>query len=156
MNSRFILTDHITPQEYLNMRKAVGWRLFAPEEAEEGLKHSCVWCIRDQGRPAALGRVIWDHGYVMYVADIIVIPEYQGQGLGREIMEQITAFARSQLKPGYRIMVSRLAAKGKEQFYEKFGFVTRPNETVGPGMHQWLEAEPSSGESAPCHSVQTP
>ena len=26
------------------------------------------------------------------------------------------------------------AAKGKEGFYEKFGFVTRPNDDVGAGM----------------------
>lgn len=27
-----------------------------------------------------------------------------------------------------------MAAKGKEGFYRKYGFVERPNETQGPGM----------------------
>ena len=46
---------------------------------------------------------------------------------------------RSLLKPGYRIMVSLLAAHDKEGFYKKFGFIDRPNENFGSGMHQWLE-----------------
>ena len=33
-----------------------------------------------------------------------------------------------------------MAAKGKEEFYKKFGFIDRPNENFGCGMHKWLEA----------------
>jgi hypothetical protein len=34
-----------------------------------------------------------------------------------------------------------MAAKGKEPFYEKFGFLLRPNEKTGAGMDQWFFAE---------------
>ena len=141
MNDNYVRTNSMTAKEYIDMRAAVGWRIFALEEAEEGLKHSYVWCVRDQGRPVAMGRIVWDHGYVVYIADVIVIPEYQGRGLGREIMENIMQFVQDKLKPGYKIMVSLESAKGKEGFYEKFGFVTRPNEITGAGMHQWVVAE---------------
>ena len=141
MEDRFVVTDRLTAREYMDMRAAAGFREISPEQAAEGLKNSYVWCVRDGDLPAAIGRVIWDHGYVMYVADVIVRPEYQGQGLGREIMERVMAFARDQLRPGWRIMVSLLAAEGKEGFYEKFGFAERPREHHGPGMHRWLEKE---------------
>ena len=140
---KYEMTNTITPEEYLAMRAAVGWSVFPVEQAIAGLSNSYVWCIRDEGRPIAIGRAIWDHGYVIYIADVIVLPEYQGQGLGRVLMESIMAFIHEQLKPGYRFMVSLLAAKGKEEFYQKFGFETRPNETVGAGMHQWLVNEKS-------------
>ena len=86
-----------------------------------------------------MGRIVWDHGYAVLIADVIVAPEYQGRGLGRLVMETIMNYIKEQLKPGYRIMVSLLAAHGKEDFYKKFGFIERPNESFGPGMHQWLE-----------------
>ena len=86
-----------------------------------------------------MGRAVSDRGYVVYIADVIVVPEYQGQGLGRVIMEMLMTRIKAALKPGYRVMVSLLAAKGKESFYNKFGFVDRPNESFGCGMHQWLE-----------------
>lgn len=124
----------------MDLRKIVGWGVFPLEEAEEGLKHSFKWCIREDGsgRPIGLARLVWDHGYVMYLADVIVIPEYQGQGLGRFLMESIMEFINDQLKPGYRFMLTLAAAKGKESFYEKFGFVARPDGEHGAGMHQWI------------------
>lgn len=139
MNPDYTITDMITPAEYMELRKIVGWGLFPLEQAQSGLDHSFIWCIRDEGRPVGLGRVVWDHGYVVYIADVIVVPEYQGQGLGRLIMEKIMDFIREQLKPGYKVMVSLSSAKGKDEFYKKFGFMTRPNEDVGPGMYQWMD-----------------
>ena len=144
MEVNYSITDSVTPEEYMKLREAVGWGLFPLEEAEAGLSNSYIWCLRDNeasGRPIGIGRVIWDHGYVMYIADIIVIPEYQGKGLGRVIMEQVMDFIHEQLKPGYKFMVSLCSAKGKEEFYKKFGFVVRPNDDVGPGMHQWFANE---------------
>ena len=77
------ITDYITPEEYMEMRKLVGWTDFPMEQAEQGLKHSAHLCVfRKDGKVIALARVLTDHGYVVYIADVIVRPEYQGQGLG--------------------------------------------------------------------------
>ena len=75
------------------------------------------------------------------IYEAIVIPEYQGNGLGRVIMEQVMDFIHEKLKPGYKFMVSLCSAKGKDEFYKKFGFVSRPNDNFGPGMHQWFVNE---------------
>ena len=136
------VTEYITPEEYMKMRELVGWGLFPLEQAEQGLKNSFILiCLRKDGEPIALGRAVSDHGYVVYIADVIVCPDYQGQGLGRVIMEELLARIKASLKPGYRVMISLLSAKGKEKFYNKFGFTDRPNENFGCGMHQWYEAK---------------
>ncbi|MCR4649901.1 MAG: GNAT family N-acetyltransferase [Lachnospiraceae bacterium] len=103
------------------------------------MKPHARFCIRDNGKAVAIARVIWDHGYAVLIADVIVLPEYQGQGLVRMLMENVIKFIRAQLKPGYRIMASLLAAEEKAEFYKKFGFLERPSEFFGPGMHQWFE-----------------
>ena len=136
------ITDYITPEEYMEMRRLVGWSEFPIEQAVEGIKHSAYLCVlRKEGQVIALARVITDFGYVVYIADVIVRPEYQGQGLGRRLMNDIMAYIKGQLKPGYKKMVSLMAAQGKEEFYKKFGFVTRPNDMYGCGMCQWVMAE---------------
>ena len=56
-------------------------------------------------------------------------------------MENIMKYIKVQLKPGYRIMAVLVSAENKEGFYEKFGFIKRPSEIFGPGMHQWLTLE---------------
>ena len=134
------ITDYITPQEYMEMRKLVEWSEFPLEQAEEGIKHSAHLVVfRKDGKVIALARVLTDYGYVVYIADVIVRPEFQGQGLGRVLMNNAMEFIKSQLKPGYKVMVSLMAAKGKEEFYKKFDFVERPSEKYGCGMCQWLE-----------------
>ena len=136
------ITNSITPEEYMELRRIVGWGLFPLEQAEQGLKNSFILiCLRKDGRPIGLGRAVSDRGYVVYIADVIVVPEYQGQGLGRVIMEELLKRIKESLKPGYRVMISLLAAKGKEEFYNKFGFIDRPNDNFGCGMHQWIECE---------------
>ena len=133
------ITNTISPEEYLGLRQAVGWSVFPREQAESGLQNSHVICFRDKEKAVALGRVIWDHGYSILISDVIVTPEYQGQGLGRKLMEEIMSYIRSLLKPGYRIMISLMAAENKQGFYKKFGFIERPSDLFGPGMHQWIE-----------------
>ncbi|MCR5804689.1 MAG: hypothetical protein K6G47_10540 [Clostridia bacterium] len=39
----------------------------------------------------------------------------------------------------YMDMISLSSAKGKESFYNKFGFQNTPNDAVGCGMYQWIE-----------------
>ena len=47
---------------------------------------------------------------------------------------------RADMKPGYKVKLTLNSAKGKELFYEKFGFKVRPNEDAGPAMDQWFIA----------------
>ena len=133
-----VFTDYITAEEYMEFRKAVGWAEFPLEEAEQGLKNSFICCLRRDGKAIALGRIVSDRGYVAYIADIIVLPEYQGNGYGRMVMEKVMSMINSWLKPGYKMMVSLCSAEGKEEFYEKFGFIKRPSENYGCGMCQWI------------------
>ena len=75
------ITDYISPEEYMEMRKLVGWSEFPLEQAVEGLKHSAHICVfRKDDKVIGIARVLTDHGYVVYIADVIVRPDYQGQG----------------------------------------------------------------------------
>ena len=138
----YVITNTITPEEYLEMRASVGWSGFPLEQAKAGLEHTTHICtFKKDGKVIGLVRLLWDHGYVVYIADVIVRPDFQGQGIGRELMNHAMDYIKSKLKPGWRIMVNLQAAKDKEGFYKKFGFIERPNEDFGPGMHQWVNSE---------------
>jgi len=71
--------------------------------------------------------------------DRVVISDYQGIGLGATIMDKVMAYLHGHARSGATIGL--LAAKGKEAFYEKYGLVARPNETLGNGMCQFVSAE---------------
>ena len=136
MEVNYSITDSITSEEYMKLREAVGWGLFPLEEAQAGLRNSYIWCLRDNeasGKPIGIGRVIWDHGYVMYIADIIVIPEYQGNGIGTAIVNRLLDYITEHTEEGNFTSVGLTAAEGKEGFYKRFGF------SKSRGMTKYIE-----------------
>ncbi|BAJ04224.1 GNAT family N-acetyltransferase [Shewanella violacea] len=77
----------------------------------------------------AMGRVVGDGALNFEIVDIAVDPDYQGQGLGREIMQQIMNYLDREAPTGaYITLMADVPA-----LYQKFGFkLSRP---VSEGMY---------------------
>lgn len=134
--------EYITAEEYMSLRKLVGWVEFPLEEAQACIDNAyMVQCVRDGEKAIGVARLLWDGGYIAFLSDVIVDPEYQGQGIGRKLVEGVIERLKKDMKPGYKVKMTLNSAKGKELFYEKFGFKVRPNEDAGPAMDQWFVGE---------------
>ena len=83
-----------------------------------------------------MGRLVGDGAMYWYLQEIIVLPEYQGKGIGKSIVNRLIEHIKSTAVPGTRVDVGLTAVKGKESFYEKFGFTA--NST---GMRKCLEID---------------
>ena len=135
-------TDDITAEEYMDLRKQVGWTQFPLEEAQACIEKAyLVRCVRDDEKAIGVVRLLWDGGYIAYLSDLIVAEEYRGRGIGRTLVETCIDQLKKDLKPGYKVKMNLSSAKGKEAFYEKFGFRQRPNDDAGAGMDQWFIAD---------------
>ena len=75
-----------------------------------------------------LGRLVSDGVLHAMVYELIVLPEYQGQGIGGQILEKLVKKCKDS---GIRD-IQLFCAVGKREFYEKRGFVARPDDA--PGM----------------------
>jgi GNAT superfamily N-acetyltransferase len=127
-------------EEYNLLRTKVGWASPPLEVVAPGLRGSafCV-CARADGKLVGMARIIGDGGLVYYLQDVIVDPSRQGQGIGRRLMDRTMEFIRR--RAVRHTIVGLMAAKGKESFYEPYGFKVRPNEGMGPGMTMFWGAE---------------
>ena len=85
-----------------------------------------------------VARLVSDEGYVAIIADVIVLPEYQENGIGKTMMRKIMTFIKDGLSEGQFVFVNLMAAKDRESFYAQFGFEVRPNEKAGAGMIQYI------------------
>lgn len=133
-------TDEMTGEEYNELRVSVEWRPISEGQAERGLAHTTfLVAARDGERIVGMGRMLFDFGYTAYLGDVIVRPEYQGQGIGRQIVQRLIDRTMDAAFADEKIMFILGAAKDKEPFYEKFGFKRRPNEFSGDGMSMWRE-----------------
>jgi predicted N-acetyltransferase YhbS len=79
-----------------------------------------------------MSRLVGDHSFIYFVVDVIVLPEYQNQGIGTKLMERIMSYLKGNVQEYSYITL--MSAKGKEAFYEKFGFFKRPTGEYGYGM----------------------
>ncbi len=71
---------------------------------------------RQDGRLVGAGRALADGVDTSYVCDVAVLPEFQGIGLGKQIVGQLVERSRGHKK------ILLYAVPGKEAFYRKFGF----------------------------------
>lgn len=131
-------SELMTPEEYNDLRVSVDWREITPGQAKRGLENTTFLTVaRDDEKIIGMGRVLFDYGYTAYIGDVIIRPEYQGQGIGSHIVKSLMDKTLDAACEGDRIMFILGAAKGKEEFYEKFGFKMRPNEYSGHGMSMY-------------------
>lgn len=129
--------NHISAEDYNRLRKSVGWSEISCRQAQVGLDHTAFQVVAVDGNiPVGMARVISDGGYVRYIADVVVHPDYQGYGIGKTMVNKIMDHIHTGLEPGDMVQVFLLAAKGREPFYRPFGFQERPNEELGAGMSQ--------------------
>lgn len=126
-------------EDYQRLRKEAGWVGLPDEQAERGLKNSyCSLSAVHDGEVIGMARLLWDGGYCAYLTDVIVDGRFRGQGIGSALVNELRTILKSDLKEGWQVKILLLAAKGRESFYERFGFASRPNENYGCGMDQWI------------------
>ncbi len=131
--------SQISAEEYNTIRSAVGWKTLDPLRAEIGLKNSAYLTVAcDDQIPIGMARVVSDGGYMTLIADVMVLPSYQGKGIGRKLLENVNQWLDALGKDGDCLMVNLMSTPGNEPFYEKFGFQQRPNEHMGAGMVRWI------------------
>ncbi|MHB8064493.1 MAG: GNAT family N-acetyltransferase, partial [Ruminiclostridium sp.] len=82
-----------------------------------------------------------DGGYITFIADVMVLPEYQKNNIGKTMLNMMMSHIKSNLNIGDSVNVALMSAKGKENFYKQFGFEERPNDNAGAGMTQWISKQ---------------
>ena len=122
-------------EEFNYLTNSVGWGIRKNNIVDEALKNTLYsLCVYDDDKLIGYGRIIGDKTIFLYIQDIMVIPEYQSKHIGTGIMENLLKQINEYKKINSNIRTYLGASKGKESFYEKFGFISRPNENLGSGM----------------------
>lgn len=124
-----------TSIEYNYLTNAVGWGTRENDIVEIALSNSIYSiCAYENDKIIGYGRIIGDKAIFLYIQDIMVIPKYQNKEVGTNIMKNILEKINELKKINSNIRVYLGASKGKEDFYKRFGFITRKEANLGAGM----------------------
>ncbi|HEX8096951.1 MAG TPA: GNAT family N-acetyltransferase [Pyrinomonadaceae bacterium] len=94
------------------------WALGRPlEVVRRSIEHSLPFGVYKSDRLAGFARVITDYATFAWLADVFVLEEFRGLGLGKWLVEVILAHPELQ---GFRRWV--LATKDAHELYRRHGF----------------------------------
>lgn len=76
----------------------------------------CLWTAWDDQRLVGVARALTDFSYACYLSDLAVAQDYQHQGIGRELVQQL----KTEIGPDVALVL--LAAPAAMTYYPKLEF----------------------------------
>ena len=110
-------------EDVLHLYQAVGWTNYThqPEMLEQSLAHSlAIYLAHDGEEIVGLVRLVGDGFSSVFVQDLIVLPSYQHQGIGSDLMKE----ALADYKDAYQIQLATEQTEKTLGFYRSLGFET--------------------------------
>ena len=107
----------------LHLYQAVGWTNYThqPQMLEMSLSHSlAIYLALDGDAIVGLVRLVGDGFSSVFVQDLIVLPSYQRQGIGSNLMKE----ALADYKDAYQIQLATEQTEKTLGFYRSLGFET--------------------------------
>jgi GNAT superfamily N-acetyltransferase len=87
------------------------------EIVERSIRNSLCFGVYVGGRQIAFARVITDRAVFAYLADVFVIPEFRGRGIGKALVKAVLAHPDLQTLRSFM-----LGTRDAHGLYEPFGF----------------------------------
>ena len=110
-------------EDVLHLYQDVGWTNYThqPQMLEQSLAHSlAIYVARDGEKIVGLVRLVGDGFSSVFVQDLIVLPSYQRQGIGSNLMKE----ALADYKDAYQIQLATEESEKTLGFYRSLGFET--------------------------------
>ena len=110
-------------EDVLHLYQAAGWTNYTnqPQMLEQALSHSLViYLALDGDAVVGLIRLVGDGFSSVLVQDLIVLPSYQRQGIGRSLMKE----ALEDYKDAYQVQLVTEQTEKNLGFYRSMGFET--------------------------------
>lgn len=114
------------------------------EVIKRGIENSLNFGIYQEGKQVGFARVVTDYATFAWLADVFVLEEHRGQGLGKWLIEVMLSHPRLQ---GFRRWA--LATKDAHELYRNFGFdeLNRPE--------RWMERPDPKMQESPDYWQKT-
>ena len=108
--------DHALIHGFLS-RESYWAKGVSMETVERSIEHSLCFGIDKAGRQAGFARVVTDFATFAWLADVFIVEEWRGEGLGKKLVGGVLGHPRLQ---GLRRFL--LGTRDAHKLYEQFGF----------------------------------
>jgi len=126
-----------SPAEFRKLRAETNWGIPTLDTAKAALSASLCGVIATSGKQTiGMVRAVGDGQLNIYIQDVIITQSLRKQGIGKMLVKAILSDLSNTCPSSCKIGL--FAAEGQREFYERLGFIARPDIGFGPGMHAML------------------
>ena len=123
MDNLTIKHDELTAGQFIELWESVWGGAPTFEQTDLAMKNTLFRVsVFDGDKIVAMARMVGDLGLEYYIKDVVVRPEYQGEGIGRLLIGELMAFIDRSSVKATTVFVELAAMPDKAKFYEKLGF----------------------------------
>lgn len=120
----YVENPDVTVEDVLPLYEAVGWTNYTtkPEMLKAAFENSLhvLAAFNEKGILVGVLRAVGDGASILFIQDILVIPEYQHQGIGTKLLQQTL----EKYKNVYQIQLATDNSMKTISFYESNGFTS--------------------------------
>jgi len=122
-NIEIQFVDYWPNDEIVNLYKAGGWwkESYDKSGIKSLIKGSFLFAVivdKNSGKAIGMGRILSDGVSDAYIQDLVVLPEYRGQGIGKQLVEYLLKHC---LSKGIQ-WIGLIAEPGQDSFYLSMNF----------------------------------
>lgn len=115
MSIKYCVDDkELNVKEFIDLANNVWPRDYNEDSIKVALSHTINITARDNGNLVGCVRILTDYTFFDTITEILVLPTYQGKGIGSSLMRLVEEHTPTNLYFG--------AQPGKEGFYDKLGY----------------------------------
>lgn len=128
-----IKENSLTSSDFINLRRTGPFIEYKKDDVELALKNTLYSItVLIKAKTIGIARIVGDGRITFFIKDFVVIPDYKGKHIGTIIIKYLFKYIEKHACPN--AYIGLMATPNTEGFYEKFGFIRRPNENHGAGM----------------------
>ncbi|GAB1261552.1 GNAT family N-acetyltransferase [Aurantivibrio plasticivorans] len=119
--------DVVNWGEVAKIFEVVDWGIRPADALERAFRQSAsVRFAFDGEKLIGFGRTVDDGAFYGWIVDLVVLPEYQGKGIGTYLLKELETDLE------FYITTMLTAAPGKSGFYEKLGWLKQTSTFIWP------------------------
>lgn len=136
----YTISQDMRAEELAGLFFSIGWNEPSMEQMRLAIENSTKsFIVRHKGAAVAAINWLGDYGMHWFMKEFIVHKEFQGQMIGTFLYRFSENFIKSTMQMGWKVCIDLKSSKGKEKFYQKFGFQTMTEKDTGSGMEKMIE-----------------
>lgn len=136
MNLNFV--NEITVEDYKKLLKSADWKVLSDKQHQKALDNSMFLSVaKVDEKVVGIARLVGDYGTHGLIADVVVLPEYRGKKIGRQLIGNIVKYVTDFLDEDEQFLIELLPENGKRNFYLNCGFKYKPENL--DGMYLWIK-----------------